>query len=282
MSARVHVGIDGGGTRARAVVLDGTGAELARAAGPAGIVRADDPAAAAEVVAELTRRVLEAAGASPVRVILALEPVAADIIVVGDAEALMEDAFGDGAGVLVIAGTGSIAWARASDGTQHRVGGWGQIMGDEGSGYGIGCAALRAIARAADGRGHETLLFDAIREQTGATRPDDLIGWAARATKAGIAALAPPVLECAGSGDVVAARIRDDAVDELALLASSAVRRADLARPRLALAGGLIGTHGPLRPALTARLLAAFDVHEILDRELDGARGAARIAMAMR
>lgn len=300
MKDGVRVGIDGGGTRARAVVLDATGAELARAEGPAGIVRAEDPVSAAEVVAELTRRVLAAAGASPaqavlccalagagrapereaVRVALALSGVAADVVVVGDAEALLADAFDGGAGVLLIAGTGSIAWARGVDGRQHRVGGWGHIMGDEGSGYDIGREALSAIARTSDEREAASTLFDACRPATGVERPEDLIAWASHAAKADIAALAPVVLECADAGDDAALRIRERAVRELVLLTTTVVRRAALTQPLIAPAGGLIGPAGPLRPHLVERLRAVISDCRILDHLVDGARGAARIAAA--
>lgn len=298
MTGRVRVGIDGGGTRARAVVLDASGRELARAEGPAGLVRAEDPVSAAEVVADLTRRVLAEAGATPadadlccalagagrapereaVRVALAVTGVAVDIAVVGDAEALMADAFDGAAGVLLISGTGSIAWARGKDGTQLRVGGWGHLMGDEGSGYAIGSDALRAIARAADGRDPDGDLFDACRGITGAARPEDLIAWAARAAKADIAALAPVILERADGGDPAAIRIRERALGELVLLAATAVRRAALETPLIAPAGGLIGPDGALRPQLVERLTAAIRGCRILDRPVDGARGAARIA----
>ena len=297
MIGPVFVGIDGGGTRARALVADASGSELARRVGGAGIVRAEDPAAAAATLAELTRLALADAQASAadavlccalagagreserdaVRVALTLAHAAAHIVIVGDAEALMTDAFGSDAGVLLVAGTGSIAWARAPDGAQLRVGGWGLHLGDEGSGYAIGLAALRAIARAADGRAPATELSSAVMEQLGLTRAGDLIGWAARAAKADIASLAPVTLRCAEHDDA-ARQIRDEAVRELIILAATAARRAALAHPTIALAGGLVEPHAPLRAAVTAALRAGMPGVTLVDRAIDGAHGAMLIA----
>src|SRR5690606_25737159 len=154
----VYVGLDGGGTRTTVLVTDAAGAELARVEGEAGIVDAREPAARATVLRELVLRALERAGAAPPAAALccalagagrepgrralraALEPlgIARAIRIVGDGEAAFHDAFGAGPGILLIAGTGSIAWGRAADGRTARAGGWGQALGDEGSGYALG------------------------------------------------------------------------------------------------------------------------------------------------
>lgn len=298
MSGQVFIGIDGGGTRARALVADAGGRELARRVGGAGIVRAEDPAAASATLAELARAALAEAHASAadavlccalagagreterdaVRIALSLAHAAAHIVIVGDAEALMTDAFGSDPGVLLVAGTGSIAWARAPDGTQVRVGGWGLHLGDEGSGYALGIAALRAVARAADGRAPAGELTAVVLEQLGLPAAADLIGWAARATKADVASLAPGTLRCAERGDPAAVQIRGDAVRELVLLATTAAHRAALARPAVALAGGLIEIGAPLRAPVTAALRTAILGVVLVDRAVDGAHGAMLIA----
>jgi N-acetylglucosamine kinase-like BadF-type ATPase len=295
----VYVGIDGGGTHARAVVVDGHGRELARGTGPAGIVRATDPQAAADAAAELTRSVLAEAGITAdsvvlccglagagrppereaVRVALVLSGVVDRALVVGDAEAALEDAFAADTGILVIAGTGSIAWARSVDGRVVRVGGWGLLLGDEGSGYALGLDGLKAVTRAADGRDLPTGLTEPVLRATGCASANDLIRFGAGATKAQVASLAPVVLEQAAAGDPAAAAIRDRAVAELARLARTAARQAGLQTPPCALAGGLIAPGGPLRDALAHTLAATLPGCTIRDAPVDAARGAAMLAM---
>ena len=133
-----------------------------------------------------------------------------------DVIAAFHDAFGDGPGVLLIAGTGSIAWGRAEDGREGRVGGWGHHIGDEGSGYAIGVDALRRVARNADGRGPETnAARTSSSRRLGLAGIDGLVQWAATADGAEVAALAPVVAAAADGGDAVAGEILDHAVEEL-------------------------------------------------------------------
>ncbi len=88
--------------------------------------------------------------------------LAATVDVIEDAALLLAAGTPDGWGVAVVAGTGSMAFARAADGRTARAGGWGPLLGDEGSGYAIALAGLRAAARAADGRAPATPLTDRL------------------------------------------------------------------------------------------------------------------------
>ena len=299
-AGETFVGIDGGGTRATAVVTDGRGAELARVEGEAGLVLAGDPAAGAPALGALVARALAAAGAEPPAAVLccalagagreeqarplaaALErlAVARRIRVATDAEAAFHDAFGNGPGILLIAGTGSIAWGRGEDGRTARVGGWGHLLGDEGSGYALGLGALRAAARAHDGRGPETRLLRRVLEHTGLDSPEALIAWAATASKAAIAALAPLVASAAAEGDAVARTLVDEAARELAGHAAALHRRLGpwSAPPPIALAGGLLAPGRPLRPAVVAALGLTGVPYRVLDDAIDAARGAAALA----
>lgn len=300
MTRSTYIGVDGGGTHARAVVVDEDGRELARRVGPAGLVDPRDPGSAAAAVAQLVRDALLDADAPPaaalccglagagrphereaVRIALTLEHIAERIGVVGDAEAAMADAFPDGAGVLVVAGTGSIAWARTSDGEALRVGGWGQLLGDEGSGYDIALRGLRAVAHASDGRRPPTELSAVLLAAAHLTDPDDLIAWAASATKAQIAALAPLVLSCASRGDDAAAAIRTHAVTALVDLAAAAVRRTGADSLPIALTGGLVSGTGPLRSAVADAIRERLPHARLTDRPVDAALGAARIARSL-
>ncbi|MGD2217950.1 MAG: BadF/BadG/BcrA/BcrD ATPase family protein [Gemmatimonadales bacterium] len=299
MRSRNVIGIDGGGTATRAVVLDEWGDELGRgAAGPAvtdrdgGAIEIEALAAAAQRAAAASRvefpvaalcaglagvgREEERAAAEAA---LTARGIASSTRVVTDAEAAFHDAFADGPGILVIAGTGSIAWGRAEDGREARAGGWGPLVGDEGSGYDIGLHGLRAALRAADGRGSETELLARFAAQLGAAEPQGLVTWAANAGRPEIAGLAPLVCDLARAGDGVAAQIVDAALASLAGHVAALLARLGpwTAPPGLALGGGLLCAGGPLRDAMIAIVADLPCVP--LAREVDAAQGAARMAL---
>lgn len=298
----VYVGLDGGGTRTTVLVTDAAGAELARVEGEAGIVDAREPAARATVLRELVLRALERAGAAPPAAALccalagagreperralraALEPlgIARAIRIVGDGEAAFHDAFGAGPGILLIAGTGSIAWGRAADGRTARAGGWGQALGDEGSGYALGLAGLRAVARAHDGRGPDTALTEALLAATGVGAPEELIGWVARADKAAVAALAPRVAAAAAAGDAVAAAIVRQAAGELAAHVAALHERLGPwpGTVSVAFSGGLLAPGGPLRAVVAAEVCRLGAGLRLREERVDAARGAAALARA--
>lgn len=301
-AAEICVGIDGGGTRATALatLLDGT--PLVRRAGSAALVHSTDPAARLPQLQSLVRKVIGEAGASPpvgalccalagagretvrrgFEDALARARLANRVRVVTDAEAALHDAFADGPGILLIAGTGSIAWARGPDGEHARAGGWGAMFGDEGSGWAIGLEGLRGAARALDGRGPETALVQAICRQVGVQTGPDLITWADAAGKAGIAALAPLVLEIAAREppDDVARAIASRAANDLADHVAALVRRlgpwSEL--PAVAFAGGLILPGRPLREGVERALARLDPTCTVLPAAVDGARGAAGLA----
>jgi len=169
-----------------------------------------------------------------------------------DVEGAHRDAFGGGPGVLLVVGTGSMAWGRDPSGREIRVGGWGGMLGDEGSGYWFGLGGLRAVARAADGRGPRTGLTETLLEALGLHDPPSLIPWASTATKGEIAALAPRVLEAAFSGDPAGAELLKEGLEAL-------LRHLDVARTAwpgeeggvpMALVGGLAEEVPPLRDRL--------------------------------
>src|SRR5690606_12669932 len=118
-------------------------------------------------------------------------------------------------GLLLVAGTGSIALGRGPDGTLRRVGGWGPEIGDEGGGHWLVRQALGCLSRAEDGRGPDTALRRTIPSALGLERATDLAGWAAGATRREVAALAPVVMDTAASGDAVAAALVSDAAAAL-------------------------------------------------------------------
>lgn len=298
----LFVGVDGGGTHTRAVLVDEAGRELGRAEGGASVVRVEAPESAARVVIETVRAAADMAGVDlpadvlwaglagagsrdarvGVEVALSAAGLAERTVVGTDVEAAFEDAFGDGPGILLIAGTGSIAWARSADGRLERVGGWGDRLGDEGSGFAIGMAALRAVVRAEDGRGEVTRLRAAVIEHLGLGAPSDLIAWVATASKARVAALVPVVVTAAQEGDGVARRILDEAVAALTDHLTAAVERGGPWEnpPELVLWGGLLQPDGSLRGAVepAARSLPV----QLSARSVDPALGAVSLARKAR
>lgn len=180
---------------------------------------------------------------------------AISVTVVHDAEIALEAAFGGSSGAIMIAGTGSVVYGRRADGSTVRTGGWGYLLGDEGSGYRLGKLALGAICRAYEG-GEDTTLTDSIASAFGARSVDEVIslvyGGGIR-----LADLAPHVTECAVTGDGVAFSILRQETEALAeQLERMATANPDI-EPQYSLFGGLAGVNlfaHNLRSAVRRRL----------------------------
>jgi glucosamine kinase len=137
------------------------------------------------------------------------------IVLCGDEEIAFDAAFGDGAGVLVIAGTGSNVMGQCSNGTRVSAGGWGPMLGDEGSGHWIGVEAIKTALRAQD-RGVETCMLKDIESHWGLRSLGDLVAYANRRTRVEFAELAAVVAACAEKGDGLAIGVLERAGQELA------------------------------------------------------------------
>lgn len=216
------------------------GAALAVCAGVSG---AGSPAERADL-AERVRQKLRGAG-----------PGAAALRVVHDAEIALEAAFEGASGLIIIAGTGSVVFARAEDGALLRAGGWGYLLGDEGSGHTLGLRALRALLVALDG-GPATRLQALLAERCGLSTRAAVIrrvyqeDWPAQQ-------VAPLVLEAAAAGDAVAQGILKRQTELLAEQAGWLASRDAAITPQIALLGGLTGEapyHRALEKALGERL----------------------------
>jgi glucosamine kinase len=294
------VGVDGGGSRTRVLLADATGAVLARAEGGASALRPGEEADAAEVIRALIADVMAmaqrpeprpavcvvgVAGAGQERAAQALwsalasRRVADDVSVQPDAAIALEDAFGDAAGVLLVAGTGSVAFARAPDGRLERCGGWGPAIGDEGSAAWLGRRALSAITAASDGREPETGLTGALLTALELETVEELIPWAAGATPAMLALIAPVVAQVAATGDLRANSLVSLCVEELVLHVRTLARRCftdERAAVPVALAGGMLVKGSLVRKRLEQRLRSAVPGSAVKADEVDAARGAVR------
>ncbi len=268
------IGIDGGGTKTVACAADLSGRLLARvekgaanyhtiglpafAALVGGIV--DDLAAAAGFArADLALVSLGLAGADRDRdrqlLLGALAGLGCPCLVGSDARIALAAGLGDrGEGIVLIAGTGSIAYGRTRGGENIRAGGWGHLVSDEGSGYDIGRQAIARGLKAAEGRDIPSPLLDKIIARLGVADIAGLIAfiYSPAAAKADIAALATTVADAAAEGDELAAAILADAAVELAGLVCSVIARGfpGPGPVPVALYGGLLLGN----PGLTKRL----------------------------
>jgi N-acetylglucosamine kinase-like BadF-type ATPase len=268
----LYLGVDGGGTSTRAVIVDAGGQECGRGhAGSANQTAVGLDMAVANI-RQAVGQAARAAGQEPPlagawyglagvdrsldkqRLLPRLAELAARTRLTNDAE-LGLAALPGTCGVCLIAGTGSIAVGRDRTGRHARAGGWGHVLGDEGSGYAMGRAALQAVTRAADGRGPATALTAAILHAWDLREPAAIITHVYPAgEKAVIAALAPLVLQHAGD-DAVARRIVVDAANELAITALATAGQLDFPGPvPLALVGSLLIAYPALRAAVVRRI----------------------------
>jgi glucosamine kinase len=292
----ICIGVDAGGTKTAVLVADGERI-IARATGAPGAVRPGRALQAASRITVAIRKALTdarllhgdvlvvgAAGVgrdperSELRESLRGERLAERVIVTGDLDIALEAAFGTEPGIVLVSGTGSVAVGRTSDGALHRRGGYGWQMGDEGSGYAIGRAALLAAGQARDGRADATLLTDLLLTRGPARNFDELVRWSSTAEPGEVAALTPLVFEAAQQKDSVAGGILAAAASSLAILVGSLVGYyGKSGKIPVALAGGNLAAGRSLRAPVmellkkTARLAPR-------DEPLDPAEGALTLA----
>lgn len=299
---RSYLGVDGGGTRTTAVIVDARGSILARTTSATSNPSVIGIEAASRVVVELIAAAqsmlptgfemvsgwvgLSGFGRPEDHQFLRplLQQLIPDVHMGNDIELVLAG-LPNAVGVALISGTGSIVAGCNAEGTFVRVGGWGHVFGDEGSGYGIGRDALRAISRSVDGTGPDTTLRHLIFDELGIDhdQPFDLISriYAPSMDKAGIANLARFPLDQAHSGDPVSLGIVQDAANDLAEMATTAARRLGFADTLpIALTGGNLLHILILRKLVLARLQETWRVVEpvvVIDPALSAARSLAGI-----
>jgi len=296
-------GVDGGGSKTRLILASETGDELASVEGGRSAMRPGEAEKSGSVIADLMRQALSEAGVlDAVPTILYggfagvgreeerrdLENelnrlgVAEEVVVDSDAAIAMVDAFGDGPGIIVLAGTGSIAYARGINGEYARCGGWGPVFGDEGSGGWLGKRALGVVAAAADGREAPTALTGSILTAAEVNTPEELIPWAIAANTTTIAGLAPVVIATAAAGDPRANALVSLAAEELVVHVRALAMRIfgdERAAIPVAFSGGLLQKGSLLRKKLEQRIRSAVPGAQLRSAEIIPARGAVRAAI---
>jgi glucosamine kinase len=242
-----YLGIDGGGTKTRCVLGDET-AVLARAmSGGCNIVRLGETQArealhgairqvctTANIIPDQIRAIcIGAAGAARAEIAAKMRGIVAEVAcatsptrieVIGDSVIALEAAFGGGPGVIVIAGTGSIAYGRDAAGNTARAGGWGFAVSDEGSGHWIGRRAIAAILSARD-QGRKTALTDLVLQAWQLDTIDELVQQANSIPPPDFPRLLRIVLRAADENDSIARDLLSDAAVKLTELATIVVCR---------------------------------------------------------
>nr|WP_236649114.1 BadF/BadG/BcrA/BcrD ATPase family protein [Rhodopirellula sp. SM50] len=203
--------------------------------------------------------------------------------ITNDAIPVLYAASDAGVGIALISGTGSLAIGRSATGATARCGGWGGLFGDEGSGYQIGVAGLRAVARAADGRGPQTSLLPRFLERFQIANPSELVPiiYSEQTNRSSIARLAPIVFAAAESGDVAAAGIVESAAAELSeMVAVLAHRLGFVDAPFVfAVTGGVL-TQQPGFAERIRLLLVDSNLQPMLQRINDPVAGSLVLAAA--
>ena len=186
----------------------------------------------------------------------------------------------DGPGGILIAGTGSVAFGRNEAGQTARVGGWGHLIDDAGSGYALGRDALAAAVRADDGRLCAPALRRAVLVKTGAKDTRGILDYVyySGRDKSAVAAVASCVLDCAADGDAVSREILARNAGELTQIAGALARQLSMERPRVALLGGLLQSDNAYSRCARERLAA---VCEPVSPAHDALWGAAQLAYEM-
>jgi N-acetylglucosamine kinase-like BadF-type ATPase len=254
------LGVDGGGTKTLALLGDLDGNVLARGvSGPSNYnaIGFDSACSSLESAIHLARKdypgeisalCLGLAGAGRKEDIERFQNWAIQefpkttVKVVSDAEILLMAGASYGPALALICGTGSIVYGRTVTGELIRAGGWGYLFGDEGSGYAIGIAALRAVMRAHDGRGPETPLSELVLERYSLHTPPELVQaiYAAAAPSAAVATLSDLVEQAAGRGDSMAIAILEESARELAGTIAAVYSKLGTSAVPLVITGGTI------------------------------------------
>jgi glucosamine kinase len=298
-----YLGIDGGGSKTTCVVGDESSVLATAVSGPSNITRVGEARARESLhqavrgacaqakidPRQLTRVCIGAAGAGREEIAsvvrkMAAEMIPGDIEVVGDMEIALQAALGEGSGVIVIAGTGSIAYGRDARGKIARAGGWGFAISDEGSAHWIGRAAVAAVLRAADRSSadqgaQESSLFRKLKE---IWKLDSLEQLARTAnSNPDFGALLPGVLNAANSGDAVAENILAQAGRELAQLAVIVLQGLFPERDsavRMAMVGGVF-RHAPMiRELFYNEVRVAYPQMVLNSEVVDPVHGALQMA----
>jgi len=302
------LGIDGGGTHARALLATRDGTPVAEGwGGPANFQAVGEEVTRASVEQAIAAALAAAPGGPLPRTAVAamaaglagmhvqadyqrFTAVAQQVLphskirIYNDGEVALAAATGGREGIVVVAGTGSIAFGQGPTGVYMRCGGWGYLIGDEGSAYAITRSALRAASYADDGRAAPSTLCTAFAEALDVPTLDDILRpvyGPPTMTRHQLAALAPLVARCAAGGDAAALAVLAEAGQDLATMPIALAGKLGLGGQPfpVACSGGVWQAGQPVLVPFTRRVLAAYPRAVIGPPLLHPAAGAALLAI---
>jgi len=277
------IGIDGGATKSKCVVTDYEFNVINSCSGGPSNFLISTPVEAAENIADIIRKcfdkmqiggddiasiVVGAAGAGRKEDAAVLKShlveqlntpsiTSSKITVVSDAQISLEGAFSGEPGIILISGTGSICIGKNKQDDFFRVGGYGRLIGDEGSGFKLGQRVLSAALRSFDGRCLPTKLLSLVFEAMEVRDTNEIIKKVYH-NNYDIASLAPLVIEAAKENDETALNIVDEQTDELLLHVRSMLQLLNTSSCKLAGLGSLIARENIYSEVLTKKLIQAF------------------------
>lgn len=278
-----YLGVDGGGSKTLAIIVDAEGNECGRGlAGSSNYTGVGRERAVAHILQAVSQAKDAAGDAIQIKsawlglagvdrpedhdlLMPSLQLLAESVQITNDA-VLMLGPFQKSGGIALIAGTGSIAFGQSSKGQNARAGGWGYLLGDEGSGYTLALQGLQAAVQAADGRTAPTLLLDLILQAWHLTAAEQIISKIYdNVDRAEIARLSTSILAAARQGDgkaqeIVAQGARDLALQTLTVSKKLAMEQEPL---NLALGGGLLLHESDYRERVLAEIRQGQEVGQV-------------------
>ena len=295
------LGIDAGGTKTVCYLADAKGTIVGEGRGSGANLQAHGELALEKVLHDVIEQAIGDRAILPVAVCLGLAGVdraddartvrgimrrlgfRSHTLVVNDALIALVAGVGDAPGVVLIAGTGSIAYGVNQDRYAARSGGWGHVLGDEGSGFWIGRQALMAVVREADGRGPRTGLTPLVLEHFTLEQVSGLVRevYDQSSPRTAVAALGPVVERARAEGDVVASEILRHASEELTRAASSVIERLQMRGQTFdtVLSGGMFRLIPWLVDDVTRRMAEVAPRATVKRLTSEPASGALRLAL---
>jgi len=200
--------------------------------------------------------------------------------VIGDAQIALEGAFPNNSGAIVIAGTGSIIYGKDENGKIYRSGGFGRIVGDEGSGYSIGRKAIQYVAKFYDGCGEKTDIVNSFANKYDINSSEKLLKKVYK-ENFDIASVAELVLDSASRDDKTALTILNEESDELILQIQALMKKMNVSKMNISFAGSLILNKNIYSDMMREKIKYSLSGVRVVKAKYPPAQGAINIARKM-